>query len=303
MSLLLAYPNGRRVEPSPNEFLMPCWEYLFAFSDCGSRRERCFDRQSKPEEQVLIDTTYFIITKPIQIMNKLLEIEGTTLVGCAIDAKGCITIPKGVTSIDEKAFLYGKDFTSIKLPNSMTEIGNWVFSNCSKLSSIKIPNSVTELGCLTFLNCESLTSITIPNSVTKIGTSCFFGCTNLASIKIPNRVTMIDHLTFAGCTCLTNIEIPNSVTEINSFAFLNCKSLTSIAIPESVTNLGYGIFDECTALREIHCRIEHFSDVKTFDSFKGIDKSQITVYVPAGTEDKYRHHPEFQGFKAIVVEK
>lgn len=83
---------------------------------------------------------------------------------------------------------------------------------------------------------------------------------------------------------------------------INCKSLTSIVIPDSVTTLGYGIFDECTDLREIHCRIEHFSDVKTFDSFKGIDKSQITVYVPTGTKDEYRHHPEFQGFKAIVVE-
>jgi len=129
-------------------------------------------------------------------------------------------------------------------------INNYAFAYCANLTSITIPDSVTSISFRAFYYCTSLTSITIPNSVTSIGIDTFIGCTSLTSITIPNSVTSIGQGVFAS-TGLTSITIPNSVTSIGSAAFSNCTSLTSITIPNSVTSIGQGAFVGCTGLISI----------------------------------------------------
>ncbi|MCQ2298981.1 MAG: leucine-rich repeat domain-containing protein, partial [Bacteroidales bacterium] len=249
-----------------------------------------------------------------------------------------IEIPNSVTEIGEYAFYDCKGLTSVEIPDSVTEIGKGAFSR-SGLTSIEIPNSVTEIGEHAFSGCERLTSIEIPNSVTEIGECAFSWCKGLTSIEIPNSVTKIGARAFSWCTGLTSIivdernkhysagdgilyskdktllqtclpskigvvKVPDSVTEIGAYAFDDCTGLTSIVIPDSVTEIGDHAFGGCKGLREIHCRVEHLIAVKfSYSAFWGIDKSQITVYVPIGTGYEYRHHPDFLDFKEIVVEK
>lgn len=68
---------------------------------------------------------------------------------------------------------------NITIPYGVTSIGDWAFVDCCNLTSITIPDSVTSIGRRTFSGCHSLTSITIPNSVTRIGWDVFYGCDNL----------------------------------------------------------------------------------------------------------------------------
>ena len=105
-----------------------------------------------------------------------------TLVGYFGD-RTSITIPSGVTSIEDYAFRECRSLTSITIGNSVTSIGDWAFSYCSSLTSITIPNSVTSIGNCAFRDCRSLTSITIPNSVTSIGDYAFGYCSNLKTIN------------------------------------------------------------------------------------------------------------------------
>ncbi|WP_321437704.1 leucine-rich repeat protein [uncultured Bacteroides sp.] len=162
-----------------------------------------------------------------------------------------VTIPDGVTSIENDVFDGCTGLTLIIIPNSVTSIGGGAFSHCTGLTSITIPNSVTSIGNTAFYGCTGLTSITIPDSVTSIGDGAFSHCTGLISITIPSSVISIGDNAFTGCTGLTSITIPNGVTSIGSYAFDGCIGLTSIAIPSSVISIGDNAFTGCTGLTSI----------------------------------------------------
>ena len=162
-----------------------------------------------------------------------------------------VTIPEGVTSIENKAFSNCTSLKSIAISNSVKSIGKWAFSGCSNLTSITIPNGVTSIGACAFYNCYKLASITIPDSVTEIGYGTFENCTSLASITIPDSVTEIGWGAFDRCISLVSIIIPNGVTEIGWGAFDRCISLISIIIPNGVTSIGEATFRECTSLESV----------------------------------------------------
>ena len=157
-----------------------------------------------------------------------------------------IIIPDSVTSIG-KAFSESA-LTSITIPDSVTSIGSSAFKDCYSLASITIPDSVTSIGDYACYMCKSLTSVTIPDSVTSIGSSAFQDCYSLTSITIPDSVTSIGYDAFRSCESLTSVTIPDSVTSIGSNTFSYCKSLTSVTIGNSVTSIGNGAFSSCTSL-------------------------------------------------------
>ena len=186
-----------------------------------------------------------------------------------------------VTGIDDRAFHYCSDLTSITIPNTVTSIGKGAFYNCSwymkvivsdiaawcniefgdsdanplkyahylysdedtKISDLIIPNGVTSIGNFAFCYCYSLVSVTIPNSVTNIGHWAFRDCVGLTTINIPNSVTSIGYYAFSGCTGLTSVTIPNSVMSVENYAFQYCSGLTSVTIGNSVTSIGISAFD------------------------------------------------------------
>jgi len=167
---------------------------------------------------------------------------------CDCSALTSVTIPNGVTSIEEKAFYRCSGLTSVTIPNSVMTIGNYVFKQCSALTSITIPNSVAVIGIYAFDECSALTSVIIPNGVTTIAGCAFSNCTSLTSVTIPNSVTTIESDAFEGCYSLTSITIPNSVTSIKSGAFSVCYGLTSIMVEEG--NSKYDSRDNCNAIIE-----------------------------------------------------
>ena len=57
-----------------------------------------------------------------------------------------MTIPDGVTSIDETAFLGCTSLTSVTIPDSVTSIKSKAFFNCTSLKSVTIPASVTNIN-------------------------------------------------------------------------------------------------------------------------------------------------------------
>ena len=98
---------------------------------------------------------------------------------------GNITLPAGVTSIGESAFMNCTSLVSISLPSSLKSIGFGAFYGCTSLALTSLPAGVTSIGEAAFLNCTSLTDVTFQGTPTSINEYAFYGCTNLTTINVP----------------------------------------------------------------------------------------------------------------------
>ena len=202
-----------------------------------------------------------------------------------------VTIPNSVTSIGYYAFYECSGLTSVSIGNSVTSIGGSAFQGCSSLTSVTIPNSVTSIGGGAFYGCSGLISVTIGNGVTSIGEWAFYGCSGLTSVTIGNGVTSIGESAFLGCSGLSSVTIPNSVTSIGERAFYGCSGLTSVTIGSSVTSIGENAFDGFD-MESVISLIEEPSAItgksSKYKPFSLNTFNNATLYVPAGTIDKYK---------------
>ena len=203
--------------------------------------------------------------------------------GCRLVSgrNGDVTIPDGVTTIDDLAFS-GLWLRSVTIPSSVTSLGASAFNGCC-LKSLTIPSSVTSIGKGAFSQCGELESIdvdsanqtfistngllcskdgrlliqgvngdvTIPSNVTSIEGLAFYGRHNLKSVTIPPSVASIGAEAFKGCLRLTSVVIPPSVTNIGDRAFAYCYELKSVRIMSRLTRVGYSAFWSCHKLKTI----------------------------------------------------
>ena len=97
------------------------------------------------------------------------------------------------------------------------------------------------------------------------------------SVVIPEEVTFMNRT--------------RKVTSIGGGAFRECRSLTSVTIPNSVTSIGYRAFDGYYLESVISLIEEPFAIIGKADDYRTFNLNTFnnaTLYVPAGTIDKYK---------------
>ena len=116
-----------------------------------------------------------------------------------------ISIPDGVTWINESAFQGATGLTSVNIPSTVTYIGFGAFYGCSSLTSITIPASVAAMERYVFAGATSLATVTFTGtpSIQRFESNLFDGCTSLRSIIIPESIVYIGESVFfwpsTGC--------------------------------------------------------------------------------------------------------
>ena len=131
----------------------------------------------------------------------------------------------------------GKQGASYTIPNGVITIGNNAFLDCTSLTSVTIPNSVTTIGDEAFSGCTGLTSVTIPNSVTTIRRSAFQGCTGLTSVTIGNNVTTIGDGVFWNCWSLDSIISLNPIPPTIGVHVFNVNVNACLYVPQAALTL------------------------------------------------------------------
>ena len=194
-----------------------------------------------------------------------------------------ITIPEGVTRIEEGAFA-GCALSEVFLPASVTHFSNAVYQ-CPTLLSIRVdpanqvfksldgilydkqvtavlrcpegrtkavslPSTVHHVSRMAFHHCLNLSTVTLPDGVDVIGQMAFYRCTNLERISIPAGVKKIEAQTFVDCPRLKSISLPEGLEEIDGGNFWGCTSLKTIKIPASVKTSHPTAFENCPATIE-----------------------------------------------------
>ena len=181
-----------------------------------------------------------------------------------------------VTSIPENCF-NGCSFTnatSISIPSGVTSIGNKAFMDCYNLSSATIPSTVTSIGEGAFAGTK-LTNVTLPNGCTWYETSFPAGCTvNSDTTPTPVVADINDMVTIGRLTLPTGLDsnwfqtnygydfictkviFPEGVTSLNTtggcwFPY-NCQSLIKeVQMPTTLTSTGIGAFSNMPNLETL----------------------------------------------------
>ncbi len=90
-----------------------------------------------------------------------------------VDTTGAVTVPEGITDIDNGAFMRATGITAITLPSTLDAVGNGAFSGCDELTHITIPEGTTHINNLAFGSCKKLVSVILPESLTDYGEFLF----------------------------------------------------------------------------------------------------------------------------------
>jgi len=185
-----------------------------------------------------------------------------------------IILPEGVSSISDYAFYYS-NLNSIKIPSTITSISNYCFAY-SQISSIYIPLSVTCIEDCAFRS-TNLRTVNLPG-VQTIAYSAFYNCKQLAEIKFAEGLMSLGGESFRGCTALTEIDLPGTLCSVNSQAFYGCTNIKKVisraVVPPTHSN---------------------YSSI-----LNGCDMTDVKLYVPAMSIDKYRTESGWKTFYTIL---
>lgn len=133
-----------------------------------------------------------------------------------------------------------------------------------------------------FADRRDLCKITVSEGVTDIGYGAFEGCSSLIDISLPDSVTKLGNSVFKCCTALTNVTLPAHITELPSFLFSSCSSLTTIHIPDGVTRIQSFAFEGCSALTDV--TIPDGTIAIGTNAFSGCS-SLTNMIIPAGVTE------------------
>ena len=153
-----------------------------------------------------------------------------------------VTIPSSVTKIDQGAFAFCTNLTSVNFEHNsgLTTIVDGAFVGTKKLTSFSVPSSVTNIGSRVFID-SGIQSLKFDgqNNVT-LGSGAFSWCKSLVKVTLPSNQTTLPEYAFGEDTVLNQINLPSSLTSIGLGAFqssgitnLDLSSTKITIIPES----------------------------------------------------------------------
>ena len=196
-----------------------------------------------------------------------------------------ISIPDGITEIEQCVFDNCKVLTKITWGKGVATIGWRAFANCESLTEVCFPESLRSISIAAFTNCTSLNSVAIQEGLLSIEQQAFYSCTKLEGVSIPNSVNTIGQEAFAYCENLTSLTLPSGIEKIEMRTFYFCTALSKVVIPENVTTIGQSAFEGCSGMQWL--TISNSVDTMEKYAFSGCNKLSSVTFKTTG---KWKWH-------------
>lgn len=158
--------------------------------------------------------------------------------------------------------------TQLKLTGKLSVQGNSDFRQlrdlCYQLKQVDLSDADCEvIPNNAFHSRHVLQSITLPDNLKSIGSQAFYACTSLTQLTLPKSLTRVGDAAFSSCTALKEITI-NGAPSLGEFAFARLSHLRTLRVNADIP------------------------PVATASTFDGINRKQVKLIVPKGSEMRYR---------------
>lgn len=183
--------------------------------------------------------------------------------------KKYMTIPYGVTEIDDMVLSGNNTVEYLTLPETLTKLPMGLAGNCTKLKKLIMPSTIKVITQNFCKGARNL-NLVVASGATEIQENAFEDTAiNNINFVGNNRIERIAEFAFKNCSNLKKIDLSNAKV-INKFAFNNCKGITDISISltkELIENnpTFYTIFEK------------ELSDFKRY-----VELVNVTLHVPNG---------------------
>ena len=237
-----------------------------------------------------------------------------------------LIIPEGVTEIPTQCFQFCYKLKKVVLPSTIKTIGILAFFDSlvddmnfpedldsigylsmhgARLTEVVLPKTIKKIGFEAFGSNSKLKRVVLPEGLTEIPDKFCCSCIELEQTVIPESVTKIDKGAFDGCLKLKT-NLPPKLKWIGDGAFSSC-SLDSIVFPATMEYIGKEAFEDLEKLKKIYSMspippVCYYDPMVNFgdESFGGSTPSDIPVYVPIGSGEKYRQAFGWNYFTNII---
>ena len=113
-----------------------------------------------------------------------------------------VTLPDGITAIDDYAFIGNPNIVEVHLPESVAVIGVHAFAVCNNLTLVR-GSGVTVIQKSAFSECAKLEDVIFSDKLERVGASAFYGCKSLTRLVLHKKLKEIGSDAFANCFSLT----------------------------------------------------------------------------------------------------
>lgn len=151
---------------------------------------------------------------------------------------GTYSVPSTVTKIGADAFAHCRLLTGVSLPSGLTEIQEGAFYYATKLASVTLPDSLTSIGAWAFGGCETLTTIVLPAKVASVGDDAFHHASALVSATFKGNAPTMGTTVFDGTASGFTIYYSSSATGFTTPTWLGYTTAAAPVITSATSATG-----------------------------------------------------------------
>ncbi|MBO4422384.1 MAG: leucine-rich repeat protein [Clostridia bacterium] len=225
----------------------------------------------------------------------LFTADGTSLITYpAKKAGSSYAVPEGVTDIEEYAFSYSSNLTTVTFPSTLAHIDSEAFEYSPSLKSVTIPATVTGIGGSVFVGCTALTKIDVEegNVHYKSVDGVLFDSVSDELMQYPAGRTAKTYTVPAGTKgiyyeafywngYIEQVIFNEELEFIGSWAFEGCSKLNTPTLPDSLKDIGRGSFIGTCVVYEKYDGINYLGTASNkYYACVGIDedRSEYTLH-------------------------